>query len=269
MAGGMGQMAGMVGGMGFSLLGTGLSALAAEDRKKEIEKLRQSPIFQPISVETETAKTIAGNQRNLAAAAGLAKSVDIASQDEWTRALKASMPEAEGILDTMRKNTESLTDFDRLIGEAQRRGAAFGVSSGTLGSGFNKAFTARQFGLDYSKMLQAQNQSYNQYLQMASSLKRAPMFDMTRMFYTPDQALAQANQNQQFAAGLDFGIAQMPGAMDVWGSGLTSMGGAMMGASSGMGGGGQRPQQQGGGMGGSMMGGWPGMFGGGMTGMGF
>lgn len=135
-------------------------------------------------------QTIAGN---LAAAPKAFELADIAntfSADQLNKMLEKMLPGYAGLRD---KGTENIAaflrgeipkDVERLI---EQRAAEKGVRVGTSGSEFQKFDTLRNLGLTSLDITQRGLDSASRWIAAAP---KAPQFDFTSMFFTPQQRLS-------------------------------------------------------------------------------
>lgn len=185
-----------------ALIGLGLGAFGKKPKAPEI---------QPIDVNQVQSQTVAGNQSNFADIAKLAAGVNTFNQDQLNALIDKTL--GVGTRQQIQENLSSQLrgeipqDVQNAIfrGVAQRSAAnnAFG------GGGFTQNITARDLGLTSLQLT-------NQALSSAESwlnASRAPTFDVTSMFFTPQQRLAFSQQQQAFKYQNDLlkaGIAAAP-----------------------------------------------------------
>lgn len=166
------------------------------------------PVVDPNAIQSQT---VSGNQANFGDIAKLAAGVNTFNQDQLNALIDKTL--GPGVRDQIQSNLSSQLkgeipqDVQNAIfrGVAQRTAAnnAFG------GGGFTQNVTARDLGLTSLQITNQALSSAESWLQQA----KAPMFDATSMFFTPQQRLAQANltaANQYQNALLKAGVAAAP-----------------------------------------------------------
>ena len=135
MGGGLGQMAGGILGGGVSMLGIGLQALEAEDKLAKAKEARSK--LQTVDLAQSYAKATAGNVGNLPGIEDLARKTDVFTQEQYDKAFKAAVPEAEELNKQIVANLKSGLKYELPEAEReylQRQSAAYGIESGTKGS---------------------------------------------------------------------------------------------------------------------------------------
>lgn len=144
-------------------------------------------------------KTISGNIANADKAFDLASMVNAFSAEQLGTMLETMLPGYGKLRDKGTANIASLLrgeipkDTERLL---EQRAAERGVKLGTSGSGFESADLLRNLGLT---SLQVTQQGLDSASRWIAQIPKAPQFDFTSMFYTPQQRLnfefqqAQAN----------------------------------------------------------------------------
>lgn len=216
-------------------------AVGAYGKKPEV------PALTPVSPDAEQKAAVAGNQASFGDIAKLATSVNTFNQDQLNALIDRVL--GPGVRGQIQTNLAS-----QLRGEVPqdvrdaiyRSNAERGVATNAFGGGFKANINARDIGLTSLQITNQALSSAESWLSKAT----APQFDVTSMFFTPAQRLAQANLQQQrqyehdlLAAGVKaapdpamaaFGDVNMQAAQN-----LAEMGRGMMGMGmGGMGGGG-------------------------------
>lgn len=151
------------------------------------------PKFKPINIESEQTKAVAANAATLPASEALASRVNTFNQSEYQRMLESALPGYANIQSRISKNIQS-----QLAGEipedvsmaVQRNAASQSFYGGFSGSGMAKNLTARDLGLTSLSLTQQGLDSAARWMSTA----KAPQFDVTSMFISPQERL-------QFQAG--------------------------------------------------------------------
>lgn len=145
------------------------------------------------------ADTLRGNLRNLPEAERLASRVNAFNSDELLKTMEKMLPGYGALRDQV---TGSLASMARgeipkdVENQLLRRAAERGITLGTAGSKFQSYDTLRNLGLTSLDILQRGVAGAASWVQAAP---RAPQFDVSSMFFTPQQRLqyefsqAQAN----------------------------------------------------------------------------
>lgn len=238
-----------------ALIGNAIGAFGKKPKVPELQAI------DPNAVQKDT---VAGNQANFADIAALAAGVNTFNQDQLNALIDKTL--GVGVRQQIQENLSS-----QLQGEVPqdvqnalvRFNASRNVGRNAFGGNFNANITARDLGLTSLDITNKALSSTESWLAQA----RAPMFDVTSMFFTPQQRLAQANlqQDRQYQhdllkAGIDAapdpGTAALGKEIDRFFNtaasfGMMAAGGAMGGGGGGLGG--LSGGIQGGGGGGSML----------------
>lgn len=171
-----------------ALIGLGLNAYG---------KKPTVPTLTPINPNATQKETVAGNQANFADIAKLAAGVNTFNQDQLNALIDRVLPGArQQIQQTLSSQLrgEIPQDVQNAIfrGTAERTAAgnAFG---GGGNAGFVRNINARDLGLTSLDITNKALSSAESWLSKAT----APTFDVTSMFFTPQQRLAQENLQQQ------------------------------------------------------------------------
>lgn len=151
----------------------------------------------PTQVQLDTIK---GNVASLDAAKGLASDFNDFMRQQLQKANEAGVPGFSAITSQLSKNLQSqlggqlgLSD----LAATQRRSAASALAGGVAGSPFGAALTARDIGLRQYQVQQAAQAQAPGYLSTVAGLTRAPMFDFSSVFMTPQQRIDNMFKNQQ------------------------------------------------------------------------
>lgn len=144
------------------------------------------PKFKPINIDAEQARAIGANATNLPASEAIASRVNAFNQSEYDKMLESTLPGYAGIKSRISKNISS-----QLAGEipedvslaVQRNAASRSLYGGFSGSGMAKNLTARDLGLTSLDLTQQGLDSAQRWMSMA----RAPQFDVSSMFISPQQ----------------------------------------------------------------------------------
>lgn len=135
-------------------------------------------------------ETISGNIANSGKAFELADIANTFSSDQILKMLEKMLPGYSGLRD---KGTETIASFlrgeipkdvERLL---EQRAAEKGVTLGTSGSEFQKFDTLRNLGLTSLDITQRGLDSAAKWI---AAVPKAPQFDFTSMFFTPQQRLS-------------------------------------------------------------------------------
>jgi hypothetical protein len=178
-------------------------ALGAHGKKPKV------PTLQEINVDAVQGDAVKGNISNFADIAKLATQVNTFNQEQLTALLDRALP---GAREQIGKNISS-----QLRGEVPadvsnaiiRAGAGRFAGALTRGSGFANNVTARDLGLTSLQIIDKGLSSAESWLSRAT----APQMDVTSMFFTPQQRLGFAQQQQGLKFQRDVmeaGVAAMP-----------------------------------------------------------
>lgn len=162
-------------------------AIGAFGTKPKIPKL---PEIDPSKVQTQT---VEGNIAAMPKLQELGARVNQFNQQQLAKALEFSLPgglaAAQGIISSQLRG-EIPAD---VAVQVANKAAAQGFQSGFgPGSGIGKSLTARDFGLT---SMQIQQQGLGNF-QALAGFTSAPQFDVTSMFFTPQQRLQFAFQDR-------------------------------------------------------------------------
>jgi hypothetical protein len=220
------------------------------------------PTLQEINVDTLQGDTVKGNISNFSDIAKLATQVNTFNQDQLNALLDRALPGARekigGIINSQLKG-EVPEDVSNAI---TRAGAGRFAGALTRGSGFANNVTARDLGLTSLQIIDKGLSSAESWLSRAT----APQMDVTSMFFTPQQRLGFAQQQQglkferdMIEAGVkaapDPATAALGKEIDRFFNTWASVGMGALGGMGGMGGGGMGGLMGGGGGGGGGLGG--------------
>jgi len=161
-------------------------ALGAYGKKPKVPNLKE------ISPDATQKATVAGNTTNFADIAKLATQVNTFNQDQLDALIDRVLPGARTqIQETLGSQLRGEIPKD-VQNAIYRSTAERGVSGGFGGSGFGRNVTARDLGLTSLEITNKALTSAESWLAKAS----APQFDVTSMFFTPQQRLAFEQQQQ-------------------------------------------------------------------------
>ena len=156
----------------------------------------------PTKVQGET---ISGNLANLAAAQELGSKQNAFNAAELNKSQETTMPGWGALRDEITKTLTSMAKgevSDSVRYQQAQEGAAKGINLGTQGSQRNKFSDLQRFGLASLEIQGKGIAATNSWLQAAP---KAPLFDVSSMFFNPQQRLGfeldQAKTNvgiQQF-----------------------------------------------------------------------
>lgn len=168
-----------------ALIGLGLGAFGKKPKAPELEKI------DPNAVQ---AQTVAGNQANFADIAKLAAGVNTFSQDQLNSLIDKTL--GVGVREQIQSNLASQLkgEIPQDVQNAIFRGVAArsAATNAFGGGGFTRNVTARDLGLTSLDITNKALSSAESWLASA----KAPTFDVTSMFFTPQQRLAFSQQQQ-------------------------------------------------------------------------
>ena len=167
------------------MIGLGLGAYGS---KPEV------PNLTPVDPNAVQQQTVAGNQQNFGDIAKLATSVNTFNQDQLNALMDRVLPGArQQIQETL--SSQLRGEIPKDVQSAIFRGVAERTAAGNAfgGGGFTGNVTARDLGLTSLQITNQALSSAESWLKTAT----APTFDVTSMFFSPQQRLAQANLQQQ------------------------------------------------------------------------
>lgn len=172
-----------------ALIGLGLGAYGKKPKVPELK---------PISPDATQAATVAGNAANFGDIAKLAASVNTFNQDQLNALIDRALPGArQQIQQTL--SSQLRGEIPQDVQNAIFRGTAERTAAGNAfgGGGFTRNVTARDLGLTSLDITNKALSSAESWLSKAT----APTFDVTSMFFTPQQRLAfeQQQQGAQFS----------------------------------------------------------------------
>jgi hypothetical protein len=153
---------------------------------------RRPEVPGPIDYGTALNRAI---QQNISAIPGLTE-LGTQSTELYSRMMETAYP---GITNLKNLGTSQIASFLRgeipqdVSEQVQRIGAERGATSGTSGSPFNKALTARDLGMTSLGLIQGGLSAAERWVNQA----RAQTFDFSRMFYGPQDAQRQAENEWQ------------------------------------------------------------------------
>lgn len=168
----------------------------------------------PTGVQRETVR---GNIANFGDISTLASQYNQFSADQLAATLERMMP---GYGALQKQGTETISsylrgevpkDVERMLNQ---RAAERGIALGTSGSQFSQYDTLRNLGLLSLDLTRQGLQAANSWL---ASAPRAPQFDASSMFFTPQQRLNFEFQQAQHNAGVEFlenQLDAMPGPLE-------------------------------------------------------
>lgn len=161
------------------------------------------PAFQKIDPLAEQTKTITGNQAALPGAEKLASGVNTFNMQQLESMLSQAIPGYESI-----KSGVSSTIQDQIAGKIPKQDlaqlknfdAGQSLSGGYSGSGMSHALAARDFGLTSMSETNQGLSSAESWLKTMASIEQPGFFNVSSMFLTPGQTMAQDTEerNAQF-----------------------------------------------------------------------
>lgn len=168
------------------------------------------PDFPTVSADAAQKAAVAGNTANFGDIAKLAASVNTFNQDQLNALIDRALP---GARQQIQSNIASQLkgEIPQDVQNAIFRGVAERTASGNAfgGGGFTRNVTARDLGLTSLQLTNNALSSAESWLSKAT----APQFDVSSMFFSPQQRLAQENlnaANQYQNALLKAGVAAAP-----------------------------------------------------------
>lgn len=168
------------------------------------------PALTDISPELTQQATTAGNIATLPQAQQLASSVNLFNQQELDKMLERALPGARSKIESNLASLLSGEIPESILTGLRRSSAERGIASGTTGSGFN---LGRELGSQLGMSLQLAQQGFDS-AQRWLSQTTAPTFDVSSMFFTPQQRLSFEVQQQGAKYGRDLLAAQVKAAPD-------------------------------------------------------
>lgn len=163
-------------------------ALGAYGKKPKVPELT------PVSPDATQKATVAGNAANFGDIAKLAANVNTFNQDQLNALIDRVLP---GARQQIQSNISSQLrgEIPQDVQNAIYRGVAERSAGGNAfgGGGFTRNVTARDLGLTSLDITNKALSSAEYWLSKAT----APTFDVTSMFFTPQQRLAQENLQQE------------------------------------------------------------------------
>lgn len=147
------------------------------------------PAFRHIDANQVQRDTITGNTSALPQIENLAQLVNLFSQDEWDKALERAMPGYQGQKSVISKNILDLSEGKiptDISDQVQNSAAVRALDSGYAGSGMHRDLVARDLGLTSLNVMQKGLDSMNTWL----ARTKAPTFDVSSMFFSPQQRLS-------------------------------------------------------------------------------
>lgn len=225
------------------MAGSVAGALILGDMKPEIPKwLNVDPAL-------EQGYAIAGNQRNLAAAAKLGADTNEELITQHLTALERLMPGFSGLNQQIIGNIASQARGEipqDVQNQMARQAAEMGVTTGTSGSDFDKYRQLRNLGLTSLQLTDQALNSAGRWMQTVTS--GAPKFNFANMFISPEMQIQSTFRNRENQWNRDYLKAQVDAMPDAWQRALANLfdnieesGQAALGSWAGkaMGGGGQ------------------------------
>lgn len=163
----------------------------------------QVPDWQAIDPTVMQQQAVAGNLATFGGASQLASQYNDFMRSQLARANQAAIPGFAGITNAIAQNIQAglqgqLTSSDLAAQQRMSGAAGLGAVGGGGGpqSGFSQFLTARDIGATQQALkTQAQAQAQG-FLPMMAGLARGPMYDPAQMFFSPQQRMAAAFQNQ-------------------------------------------------------------------------
>lgn len=223
----------------MGLAGSGISFLGSLLQKKP-----EIPAYVPVDPAAEAAKATAGNTANLQGAENLASSVDSFNQGQMLAELRKAIPGYDSIASSAGSDIASFLkgqipqDVSDLV---NRSTAARAVSGGFGGTGLANNLTARDLGTTSVGLIGQGLDAASRWLQSQKNLTMPQNFDVSSMFISPAQQIANTRQNntgafqQAYATNLNnaaydpstlAGTALMQYGQSLEGMGASSAGGA-------------------------------------------
>ena len=233
-----------------ALIGGAIGAFGKEPRVPEL------PTIDPTLIQQQT---VAGNLSTLPEAMKLGSAVNMFNQEQLMKLQEMALPGGPGQI-TNTINSWLRGEIPQDVAQATTRAAAGkAIAGGFAGSGVHGNLQLRDLGLQSLQLMQTGITAAERWLTQST----APQFNVTSMFFSPQQRLGFAQQDRAERFQRDLMAAQVKAAPDpataalgkeidrffnTWAQfGMGMLGGAMGGGGGmmgGMGGGGQ----QGGGM---------------------
>jgi len=209
--------------------GIGFGASAASKKKKALKKIANTPGVDINQVQKDAIEAdIADLDRASRLASGISKSI----QDQQRDLTEAGFPEFQNIFG---KAQEQVASF--LRGELPQdvedqiinRSAARGITSGTVGSQFNRNLTARDLGLTSLNLVQAGLGALPTIGSFAKQFAVPDPVNPGAFFLSASERLATKSKERSERLNLLAKAAGLPGATETIGQGLMSVGGGLLG----------------------------------------
>lgn len=162
------------------------------------------PDWQDVNAGQIQQQTVSDNLATFQGAKSLATDYNDYMQNQVAAALKKAIPEFDVLQNQMAKNisaklTGQLTDAQKKAfeGESWRASNAAARRLGIAGSPAAFNMGTRDLGLKYGQQEAQGEAAWAPFVSTVASLKRAPMFDFSSVFMTPQQRVNVALQNQE------------------------------------------------------------------------
>lgn len=184
-----------------------------------------------IDITQEQIDTAKGNEATFDAAKGLATSYNDFMRDQVAKSLKEGVPGYSDLTGTLASNLAAqlrgeLTGSD--LAATQRSSAAAALGQGIGGSPAGAAFSARNLGLrQYQVQQNAQAQTPG-YLQTMAGLTKAPMFDFSSVFMSPQQRIGVSQWNKTSQWNVQNLKSQMDAQPEPWMRAMAGLGDSAM-----------------------------------------
>lgn len=226
---------GMTGaGIGLEMGGTILGFLSAGDRKKAINELNKK--YPALNLGQIQGDAIASNQAALPGAERLASEVNTFTSDQLNKQLEAIMP---GYSALQKSVTGAISDEvsgklpKDVLDFLKNQAASYGVSSGTVGSESSGYRGLRNLGLTSLQVAQHGISSAMAWMSKADALARGTMFNVSSMFFTPEQYYQGTAMERNLKYERELGAWAVPTAQEYMSQAMIAEGGQMMGSGGG------------------------------------
>lgn len=176
------------------------------------------PIFNEINPDAVQKATVAGNTAAVGGISRLASAVNAANRREGLKSLEATTPGATNLLSTGTAQLQAMLrgQLPADVRMAIEQGSASRAAAGGFGgSGMAGALTARDLGTTSLGLIEKGLSSAESWLAGAQQLANpAGLFNLSSMFYSPQERLQFASSERDKRFGRDMLQAQVDAAPD-------------------------------------------------------
>lgn len=158
------------------------------------------PEYKPVDPTQEQQKTIAGNLSAMPEAQKLAGGVNKFNLEQLQQMLAGLMPGYGNIQNQISTNIQSQLKGEipaDVQAQVQNSAAAKAIGGGFGGTGMHGNLVARDFGMTSYGITQQAMDSATRWTQATAGMAQPMMMDVSSMFFTPQQRMAYAFQNNE------------------------------------------------------------------------